>query len=158
MKIGILTASHIIGTRGSRLRPWNCDKLGLDKKNDYIYGLNYDSITRKDLDHLYLEIWKRVAKQKMDFNDALGEIYQQDMFPLLMGQIKLELVKHPPSSLGWMKNKYDTYMACIDEQAPKSTGVLTDATCSDYNNRFTDKGCPRQSLQYSKLKESNDAV
>ncbi|KAI4993437.1 hypothetical protein ZWY2020_007750 [Hordeum vulgare] len=84
--------------------------------NDYIESVRFDFVTRKDFDRLFLEIWKRVAKQKVDYYCALEEIYQKKLFPLLMGQIKLEIEKLPPSFHGWMKKKYDTYVACIDEK------------------------------------------
>ncbi|CAM0884798.1 unnamed protein product [Alopecurus aequalis] len=86
---------------------------------DYMDILQFNFDTRKDFDRIYLESWKRVAKQNiriMDYYDALGEIYEQNMFPSRMGQMKLELEKMPPTFHGWMKKKYDTFVGCINEK------------------------------------------
>lgn len=82
---------------------------------DYMDSVQFDFDRRRDFDRVYLEIWKRIAKDKMDYDSALKEIYEQNMFPSRMGVIKLEVEKLPPSFHGWMKKKYDAYVACIDE-------------------------------------------
>uniref|UniRef100_K3ZF46 Uncharacterized protein n=1 Tax=Setaria italica TaxID=4555 RepID=K3ZF46_SETIT len=48
---------------------------------EYICSILSD-YSRKGLDGLYFEIWKRVAKEKMSFEEALLEIHSEDMFPL----------------------------------------------------------------------------
>lgn len=83
---------------------------------DYMDSVQFDFDRRRDFDRIYLQIWKRVAKDKIDYERALKEIYEQNMFPSRMRQIKLEVEKLPPSFHGWMKKKYDTYVACIDEK------------------------------------------
>ncbi|KAM0849504.1 hypothetical protein ACQ4PT_053686 [Festuca glaucescens] len=88
---------------------------------DYMDSVQFDFHRRRDFDRVYLQIWKRVAKDKVrfvstDYDSVLKEIYEQNMFPSRMGVIKLEVKKLPPSFHGWMKEKYDTYVACIDEK------------------------------------------
>ncbi|CAL4891062.1 unnamed protein product [Urochloa decumbens] len=69
----------------------------------------------KGLDGLYFEIWKRVAKGKMSFKEALLEIDSKDMFPSRRFQIKHELENTLGSSP--MKDYYDARVAGIDKMA-----------------------------------------
>nr|CAB3450348.1 unnamed protein product [Digitaria exilis] len=67
----------------------------------------------KGLDGLYFEIWKRVAKEKMNFKEALLEIYMKDMFPSRSFEIKHELENNLGRSP--IKNFYDARVASIDK-------------------------------------------
>ncbi|CAD6207225.1 unnamed protein product [Miscanthus lutarioriparius] len=54
---------------------------------------------------LYFEIWKRVAKQKMNFKDALDEVKDKAMWPFNWAEVKTEIET----------DNYKTYVAGIDK-------------------------------------------
>ncbi|CAL5068476.1 unnamed protein product [Urochloa decumbens] len=72
---------------------------------------------------LFFEIWKRVAKQKMNFKDALKQIYEQDMFSSINYEIKCELECNAKS--GSMKVDYDTYTAHIEGEVQEDKAFLS---------------------------------
>uniref|UniRef100_A0A453G6B7 Uncharacterized protein n=1 Tax=Aegilops tauschii subsp. strangulata TaxID=200361 RepID=A0A453G6B7_AEGTS len=80
---------------------------------EHLYSLRFDFNHRKDLDGVYLEIWKRVARNKMNFGDALKQLYEENIFPFRRPDIKLALDSYPGPS--WINSCYDTYVAGIDE-------------------------------------------
>ncbi|CAN6334946.1 unnamed protein product [Urochloa humidicola] len=82
--------------------------------HEYIHSIKCDHST-KELDDLHFEIWKRVAKGKMSFKEALLEIDIKDLFPSLSFQIKRELENNPSSSP--IKDYYDARVAVIDKMA-----------------------------------------
>jgi len=57
---------------------------------EHMWSVKFD-FRHKGLDAVYFEIWKRVAKQKMDFREALLEVYHGKMFPSWILDIDLEL-------------------------------------------------------------------
>ncbi|KAK8458585.1 hypothetical protein SEVIR_3G400601v4 [Setaria viridis] len=79
---------------------------------EYICSILSD-YSRKGLDGLYFEIWKRVAKGKMSFEEALLEIHSKDMFPLRSSDIKHELENTPCRFR--IKDYYDAHVAGIDK-------------------------------------------
>ncbi|CAN6329819.1 unnamed protein product, partial [Urochloa humidicola] len=81
---------------------------------EYINSIQHD-YSAKGLDGLYFEIWKRVAKGKMSFKEALLEIDMKDLFPSRSFEIKLELENNPGSSP--IKDYYDARVAVIDKMA-----------------------------------------
>ncbi|RLN23869.1 uncharacterized protein C2845_PM07G21230 [Panicum miliaceum] len=81
---------------------------------EYICSVLSDC-SRKGLDGLYFEIWKRVAKGKMSFEEALLEIHSKDMFPLRSSDIKHELENTPDRFP--IKDYYDAHVAGIDKMA-----------------------------------------
>uniref|UniRef100_A0A0E0CD48 Uncharacterized protein n=1 Tax=Oryza meridionalis TaxID=40149 RepID=A0A0E0CD48_9ORYZ len=85
---------------------------------EYIWSMRFDCCNYKDFDGVYFEVWKRVAKQKMEFTDALSELYREDMFPLRNVDIKDEL-RSTRGRFRSMKENYDLYVACIDETVPE---------------------------------------
>lgn len=93
---------------------------------EHIRSMEFDH-SHKGLDGLYFEIWKRVAKGKMSFREALLEVHRKDMFPPLSIRIKLEL-EHTE----WghrMKDFYDAHVAGIDKMASddKALELITEA-------------------------------
>ncbi|CAL4891080.1 unnamed protein product [Urochloa decumbens] len=80
---------------------------------EHMYNVRSDFWSYKGLDGVYFEIWKRVAKQKMDFTEALSEIYQEKMFPFRSFDMEQELQN--PSQTWSMKAKYDAYVAVIGD-------------------------------------------
>uniref|UniRef100_A0A0D3EYY1 Uncharacterized protein n=1 Tax=Oryza barthii TaxID=65489 RepID=A0A0D3EYY1_9ORYZ len=88
---------------------------------EYIWSMRFDCCNYKDFDGVYFEVWKRVAKQKMEFTDALSELYREDMFPLRNVDIKDELDNiRVRAGFHSMKENYDIYVACIDETVPEN--------------------------------------
>ncbi|EEC72186.1 hypothetical protein OsI_05260 [Oryza sativa Indica Group] len=92
------------------------DKITMGQ--EYIWSMRFDCCNYKDFDGVYFEVWKRVAKQKMEFTDALSELYREDMFPLRNVDIKDEL-RSTRGRFRSMKENYDLYVACIDETVPE---------------------------------------
>ncbi|RLN30452.1 uncharacterized protein C2845_PM05G02150 [Panicum miliaceum] len=82
---------------------------------EYICSIEYD-YDRKGLDDLYFEIWKRVAKGKMSYKEALFEIHKEDMIPLRRVEIKNELENIP--NMYPVKKRYDAHVAGIDKMTP----------------------------------------
>ncbi|CAN6348428.1 unnamed protein product, partial [Urochloa humidicola] len=82
--------------------------------HEYIHSTKCDHST-KQLYDLHFEIWKRVAKGKMSFKEALLEIDIKDLFPSLSFQIKRELENNPSSSP--IKDYHDARVAVIDKMA-----------------------------------------
>uniref|UniRef100_A0A0D9VAF8 Uncharacterized protein n=1 Tax=Leersia perrieri TaxID=77586 RepID=A0A0D9VAF8_9ORYZ len=85
---------------------------------DHLRSIQFDYSFHKDFDGVYFELWKRVAKLKMEFTDALLDLYRNDMFPLRNNDIKIEL-DSTRVRLHVMKKHYDFYVACIDEAVPE---------------------------------------
>ncbi|CAL4891056.1 unnamed protein product [Urochloa decumbens] len=81
---------------------------------EYIHSIKCDH-SSKGLDDLHFEIWKRVAKGKMSFKEALLEIDIKDLFPSRSFEIKRELENNPGSSK--IKDYYDARVAVIDKMA-----------------------------------------
>ncbi|KAL6593819.1 hypothetical protein ACP70R_012358 [Stipagrostis hirtigluma subsp. patula] len=86
--------------------------------DEYKWSVSYDFSWYNKIANLYFEIWKRVARQKVDFITALKEMYAQDICPKCRFDIKLELDYIPRS--GGMKFNYDNYIADIDETVQDS--------------------------------------
>ncbi|XP_040260566.1 uncharacterized protein [Aegilops tauschii subsp. strangulata] len=84
---------------------------------EHINNLRFDFKDRKDLVGLYLELWKRVAKNKVNFGEALRQLYKEDIFPSRRALIKFALDSCPDTSL--VKYNYDTYVDGIDEKLPE---------------------------------------
>jgi len=80
---------------------------------EHMWSVKFD-FRHKGLDAVYFEIWKRVAKQKMDFREALLEVYHGKMFPSWILDIDLELENTTRARFS-MKDKYNAYVACIDD-------------------------------------------
>ncbi|KAF7032280.1 hypothetical protein CFC21_043472 [Triticum aestivum] len=80
---------------------------------EHINNLRFDFKDRRDLVGLYLELWKRVAKNKVNFGEALRQLYKEDIFPSRKALIKFALDSCPDTSL------YDTYVDGIDEKLPE---------------------------------------
>uniref|UniRef100_A0A0E0JTS4 Uncharacterized protein n=1 Tax=Oryza punctata TaxID=4537 RepID=A0A0E0JTS4_ORYPU len=93
------------------------DKVAMGQ--NHIWSMQFDCYNYKDFDGVYFEVWKRVAKQKMEFTDALSELYLEDMFPLRNDDIKDELGGIQVRFRS-MKENYDLYVACIDEKVPEN--------------------------------------
>ncbi|KAM3334751.1 hypothetical protein ACQJBY_029276 [Aegilops geniculata] len=72
---------------------------------------------KKDLVSVYLELWKRVAKKKVNLGEALRQLYEDDVFPSRKALIKYALDSYPDTSL--IKYNYDTYVDGIDEKLPE---------------------------------------
>uniref|UniRef100_A0A0D9YKB8 Uncharacterized protein n=1 Tax=Oryza glumipatula TaxID=40148 RepID=A0A0D9YKB8_9ORYZ len=114
---------------------------------EYIWSMRFDCCNYKDFDGVYFEVWKRVAKQKMEFTDVLSELYREDMFPLRIRvragfhsmkenvgsssqfcyiRMILNSSNHfvnPSPSLSqfcFSVVQYDIYVACIDETVPEN--------------------------------------
>ncbi|KAI4985764.1 hypothetical protein ZWY2020_018394 [Hordeum vulgare] len=68
---------------------------------------------QKDLDGVYLEIWKQVARKKMNFLDALRQLYEMNIFPFRRPDIKAALDSYPGFCL--IKYNYDTFIDGINE-------------------------------------------
>lgn len=49
--------------------------------DEYLYTLKFDLECRKGFDHLYFEVWKRVFKQEMSFQEALKDIISSEKLP-----------------------------------------------------------------------------
>lgn len=94
---------------------------------EHINNLRFDFKDRKDLVGLYLELWKRVAKNKVNFGEALRQLYKEDIFPSRKGLIEFALDSCPDTSL--IKYNYDTYVDGIDEKLPeeKAHPLITEA-------------------------------
>nr|CDM85388.1 unnamed protein product [Triticum aestivum] len=92
---------------------WIDNEAALFGDQEHLYSLRFDFNHRKDLDGVYLEIWKRVARNKMNFGDALKQLYEENIFPFRRPDIKLALDSYPGPS--WINSSYDTYVAGIDE-------------------------------------------
>jgi len=83
---------------------------------EHIDGLRFDFNCRKeskDLVGLYLVLWKQVAKKKVNFGDALRQLYEDNIFPCRKFLIKCAL-DNPDTSL--IKYNYDTYVDGTDEK------------------------------------------
>lgn len=94
---------------------------------DHVWSVLFDFDNYKESDGVYFEIWKRVAKQKVDFTEALSEVYQGKMFPLCTFDIEQEL---KGKCFPWsMKDKYDAYVACIPDSVPddQALKLITEA-------------------------------
>ncbi|CAO2179591.1 unnamed protein product, partial [Urochloa humidicola] len=65
--------------------------IAINGFEEHIWNVKYEFSCYKKLYALYLEIWKRVAQQKMNFVDALRGIYDGDMFPSCHHEMKFEL-------------------------------------------------------------------
>uniref|UniRef100_A0ACD5T854 Uncharacterized protein n=1 Tax=Avena sativa TaxID=4498 RepID=A0ACD5T854_AVESA len=78
----------------------------------------FDLIYRKDLDRVLFEIWKRIAEDKVDFKDALEDLYKRGLYPLQQRFIKAELEEHSPRRIT-MKEAYYTHVAHIDDKVPE---------------------------------------
>lgn len=85
---------------------------------DCTYISMFDLTYRKDLDCVFFEIWKRIAKDKVDFKDALEDLYKLGLYPLQHRFIKAELEDCPLRSIT-MKHAYYTHVAHIDEKVPE---------------------------------------
>ncbi|KAK3140202.1 hypothetical protein QOZ80_5AG0397510 [Eleusine coracana subsp. coracana] len=83
--------------------------------NEHIWSILFDRSHYKRMDCVYFEIWKRVAKQKKNFREALLELQRENMFPLCTLDIEYELEDVPRRF--YMKDDYDAYLAGIDEMA-----------------------------------------
>ncbi|CAN6336267.1 unnamed protein product [Urochloa humidicola] len=114
------------------------------------YGFNeYMNSVRKDysykgLDGLYFEIWKRVAKGKMSFKEALLEIDSKDMFPMRSSLIKRELENTPHRFP--LEDFYGSHVAGIDKMASedKARQLIREAV--------VEKVKPKYYLDYARKK------
>ncbi|CAN6356955.1 unnamed protein product [Urochloa humidicola] len=95
---------------------------------EHMGSVRFDFWNYNGLDGVYFEIWKRVAKQNMDFTEALSEVHQEKMFPSRSFEIEQELERNPPG-IWSMKNKYDAYVACIGASISddEARTLITDA-------------------------------
>ncbi|XP_014752087.2 uncharacterized protein LOC106865788 [Brachypodium distachyon] len=86
-------------------------------------SLQFDYDNRNDFYAVYLEIWKRVAKDKMEFVPAVKQIYEENMFPPRNSDIKLAMENHPLKFRASVKDNY-SYVACIDEKTSEDKARL----------------------------------
>lgn len=84
---------------------------------EHVESLRFDFNPHKDLVGVYLELWKRVAKKKVNLGEALRQLYEDDIFPSRKALIKYALDSYPDTSL--IKYNYDTYVDGIDEKLPE---------------------------------------
>jgi len=68
---------------------------------EFLYSVTTDHFYGR----LYFEIWKRVAKQKMNFKDAFDEVKDEAMWPFQWAEVKAELES----------DNYKTRVAGIDK-------------------------------------------
>ncbi|KAG0543883.1 hypothetical protein BDA96_02G227300 [Sorghum bicolor] len=85
--------------------------------NEYLWDVKCNG-TYDDYASLYLEIWKRVAKEKMSFLSAVKEIHDQDMCSPCLIQMKIELGCAPTS--GGLRTNYDRYLADLDGEVEQN--------------------------------------
>uniref|UniRef100_A0ACD5T846 Uncharacterized protein n=1 Tax=Avena sativa TaxID=4498 RepID=A0ACD5T846_AVESA len=78
----------------------------------------FDLVYRKDLDRVLFDIWKRIAKDKVDFKVALEDLYKRGLYPLQQRFIKAELEEHSLRSIT-IKEAYYTHVSHIDEKVPE---------------------------------------
>ncbi|KAK3148977.1 hypothetical protein QOZ80_3AG0211170 [Eleusine coracana subsp. coracana] len=82
---------------------------------DYKWSNNYDKVFTRGYAWLYLELWKLVAKQKIDFNVALDQLSAKSMPISSSVHMEFELSKdRDPSVLGPVTRNYKTFIADID--------------------------------------------
>ncbi|XP_044353815.1 uncharacterized protein [Triticum aestivum] len=84
---------------------------------EQVESLRFDFNPHKDLVGVYLELWKRDAKKKVNLGEALRQLYEDDVFPSRKALIKYALDSCPDTSL--IKHNYDTYVDGIDEKLPE---------------------------------------
>uniref|UniRef100_A0A0D9VAK4 Uncharacterized protein n=1 Tax=Leersia perrieri TaxID=77586 RepID=A0A0D9VAK4_9ORYZ len=116
----------------------------------YLWSIQFD-FSYKDFDGVYFEIWKRVAKRKMHFVDALTEVYREDMYPVRKVDIKYELDKIP-LRFRTMKEIYDAHVACIDETVPEDEArqLIKEAAKKMYPKPMIYLDYARKKLEISK--------
>ncbi|KAE8800460.1 hypothetical protein D1007_23950 [Hordeum vulgare] len=82
---------------------------------EHLASLRFDfNPHKKDLVSVYVELWKRVAKKKVNLGEALRQLYEDDIFPSRKALIKYALDSYPDISL--IKYDYDTYVDGIDKK------------------------------------------
>ncbi|KAI5002949.1 hypothetical protein ZWY2020_027599 [Hordeum vulgare] len=85
---------------------------------EHLASLRFDfNPHKKDLVSVYVELWKRVAKKKVNLGEALRQLYEDDIFPSRKALIKYALDSYPDISL--IKYDYDTYVDGIDKKLPE---------------------------------------
>jgi hypothetical protein len=79
--------------------------------NEHLDSLRFYLDSRKDWDGVYLEIWKRVAKYKVKFDEVLMQLHEENIFPFRRHEIKSAL-DDPGVSL--IKYNYENFVDRID--------------------------------------------
>ncbi|CAN6329818.1 unnamed protein product [Urochloa humidicola] len=80
-------------------------------------------------DIAYVQYCEAIENEtKMDFTEALSDVYQEKMFPSRSFEIEQELERNPPG-IWSMKKKYDAYVACIGASISddEARTLITDA-------------------------------
>ncbi|CAN6348430.1 unnamed protein product [Urochloa humidicola] len=111
---------------------------------EYMHSV-WKDYSYKGLDGLFFEIWKRVAKGKMSFKEALLEIHNKDMFPLRSSEIKHEL-ENTPHRLFPLEDFYGSHVAGIDKMASD------DKACQLIREAVAKKVKPKYYLDYARKK------
>ncbi|TVU44481.1 hypothetical protein EJB05_03924 [Eragrostis curvula] len=86
---------------------------------EYLWSVEYDNIYYQDYTWLYLEMWKRVAKQKMDFKEALEQVSAGHVPIGCSVHIECELNNCLPGIPGPVTKIYKTYVASINGEVLK---------------------------------------
>ncbi|KAK3139297.1 hypothetical protein QOZ80_5AG0380900 [Eleusine coracana subsp. coracana] len=79
---------------------------------EYLWNIRFDNVRCKDIATLYFEIWKRVAKGKMDFVEAIEQVNDLAVCAPCRFETLLELDYKPGS--GRLRENYETYLSGID--------------------------------------------
>ncbi|XP_066392826.1 uncharacterized protein, partial [Miscanthus floridulus] len=85
--------------------------------NEYLWSVKCNSIY-EDFASLYLEIWKRVAKENMSFLSAVKELHAQDICAPCRIQLKIELGCAPRS--GGLRTNYDKYLVDLNGEVEEN--------------------------------------
>ncbi|TVU44566.1 hypothetical protein EJB05_04011 [Eragrostis curvula] len=86
---------------------------------EYMWSVEYDKIYYQDYAWLYLEIWKRVAKEKMDLKGAVKQISEGHVPIGCSVEIECELNNGLPGIPGPVTQNYATFVAGISGEVGK---------------------------------------
>uniref|UniRef100_A0A0A8XS28 Uncharacterized protein n=1 Tax=Arundo donax TaxID=35708 RepID=A0A0A8XS28_ARUDO len=85
---------------------------------EYTWSVRFDNYWYNYYFNFYYDIWKRVAKEKMGFKDALRQVYESDRHFMDGSGIKAELASNGPNP-GPLEHDYETYFAKISGELPE---------------------------------------
>uniref|UniRef100_A0A0A8ZIV7 Uncharacterized protein n=2 Tax=Arundo donax TaxID=35708 RepID=A0A0A8ZIV7_ARUDO len=80
---------------------------------EYMWSIWFDNTWYKDFACLYFEIWKLIAKEKMNFKAALDQVKDKGMQSLCRFEMRAE-IESDQLRPGPITRHYETYLAGID--------------------------------------------
>ncbi|CAL4927947.1 unnamed protein product [Urochloa decumbens] len=130
-----LSASSHLWDKLERLVFYQAVKIAADFNNiftpliysgftEYMWTIQFVNTRYKDLTCFYLEIWKRVAKQKMNVKEALKQVFDNGVPPSCNIEMQVELKSQHLVTPSPVTYNYETYLADIDEKVSEEKAQM----------------------------------